>query len=132
MATNLTIGKLAEAAGVNIETIRYYQRRGLLEEPPKPLGGHRRYAPEQVRRVRFIKKAQALGFTLGEVGALLTLDAACACAETRSLAARKLVLIDQKMGDLAAIRQVLGELVQQCDAGSGGADCPIIDVLALE
>ena len=73
MGTELTIGKLADAAGVNIETIRYYQRRGLLGEPPKPPGGHRRYAPEQAKRVRFIKRGQALGFTLDEVAALLTL-----------------------------------------------------------
>ncbi|MBK1646747.1 Hg(II)-responsive transcriptional regulator [Thiocapsa imhoffii] len=130
MAPELTIGKLADTAGVNIETIRYYQRRGLLDEPPKPLGGHRRYAPEQAKRVRFIKRAQALGFTLDEVGALLTLDAACACDETRALAVRKLGLIEQKMADLAAMRQALGGLVQQCNAGDGGANCPIIDVLA--
>lgn len=131
-AAELTIGKLAEAAGVNIETIRYYQRRGLLDEPPKPLGGHRRYAPEQARRVRFIKRAQALGFTLDEIAALLTLDAACACADTRALAARKLSLIEQKMADLAAMSQALGSLVQQCDAGDGHASCPIIDVLERE
>jgi MerR family mercuric resistance operon transcriptional regulator len=130
MDAELSIGQLAHAAGVNIETIRYYQRRGLLDEPPKPLGGHRRYAPEQAKRVRFIKRAQALGFTLDEVGALLTLDAACACGETRALAVRKLSLIEQKMADLAAMRQALGGLVQQCDAGDGGANCPIIDVLA--
>lgn len=130
MATELTIGKLTDAAGVNIETIRYYQRRGLLDEPPKPPGGHRRYAPEQTKRLRFIKRAQPLGFTLDEVGALLTLDAACACGETRALAVRKLGLIEQKMADLAAMRQALGGLVQQCDAGDGGANCPIIDVLA--
>lgn len=129
MAADLTIGKLAEAAGVNIETIRYYQRRGLLGEPPKPLGGHRRYAPEQAKRVRFIKRAQALGFTLDEVGALLTLDAACACGDTRALAVRKRTLIERKMADLAAMHQVLGDLVRQCDAGDGGATCPIIDVL---
>jgi MerR family mercuric resistance operon transcriptional regulator len=132
MALELTIGKLAESAGVNIETIRYYQRRGLLDEPPKPLGGHRRYAPEQAKRVRFIKRAQALGFTLDEVGALLTLDAACACNETRTLAVRKLGLIEQKMADLAAMRQALGGLVQQCDTGDGHATCPIIDVLTGE
>lgn len=132
MATKLTIGKLAEAAGVNIETIRYYQRRGLLDKPPKPLGGHRRYVPEWAKRVRFIKRAQALGFTLDEVGALLTLDAACACGETRALAVRKLGLIKQKMADLAAMRQALGRLVQQCDAGDGHATCPIIDVLARD
>ncbi|MBI4996832.1 MAG: Hg(II)-responsive transcriptional regulator [Rhodocyclales bacterium] len=132
MAADLTIGKLAEVAGVNIETIRYYQRRGLLDEPAKPLGGHRRYSAEQAKRLRFIKRAQALGFTLAEVGGLLTLDEACACSETRALAVRKLAMIEQKMADLAALRQVLDGLVQQCGAGGGGADCPIIDVLVRE
>ncbi|MFC6673504.1 Hg(II)-responsive transcriptional regulator [Marinobacterium aestuariivivens] len=132
MVTELTIGKLAEAAGVNIETIRYYQRRGLLEEPPKPLGGHRRYASEQVRHVRFIKRAQALGFTLEEVGTLMRLDPNCACAETQELAERKLELIEHKMADLAAIRQALSGLVKQCESGGDGADCPIIDVLTGE
>ena len=127
METVLTIGKLADAAGVNIETIRYYQRRGLLDEPPKPLGGHRRYAPEQAKRVRFIKRAQALGFTLDEVAALLTLDVARACGETQALAGRKLGLIEQKIADLAAMQRVLGELVQQCDVRDGHTTCPIID-----
>ncbi|EBO5316982.1 Hg(II)-responsive transcriptional regulator [Ralstonia insidiosa] len=132
MGTELTIGKLADAAGVNIETIRYYQRRGLLGEPPKPPGGHRRYAPEQAKRVRFIKRGQALGFTLDEVAALLTLDAACACGETQELAVRKLGLIEQKMADLVAMQRVLEELVQQCDARDGHTTCPIIDVLAKD
>jgi MerR family mercuric resistance operon transcriptional regulator len=131
MAAGMSIGKLAEAAGVNIETIRYYQRRGLLDEPPKPLAGYRCYLPEQVKRLRFIKRAQALGFTLDEVGALLTLDAACACSETRALAVRKLALIEQKMAHLAAMQLVLGALVRQCDAGDGAA-CPIIDALQGE
>ena len=132
MSAKLTIGKLAKAAGVNIETIRYYQRRGLLDEPAKPLGGHRHYSADMAERVRFIKRAQALGFTLSEAGGLLTLDEACACSETRALAARKLALLEQKMADLAAMRQVLGELVQQCGTGGGGAACPIMDVLARE
>ena len=132
MASELTIGKLAESAGVNIETIRYYQRRGLLVEPIKPLGSHRRYSADEAKRVRFIKRARALGFTVDEVGALLTLDAACACNETRMLAVRKLGLIEQKMADLAAMRQALGGLVLQCDAGDGHTTCPIIDVLAGE
>jgi MerR family mercuric resistance operon transcriptional regulator len=122
MAAGLGIGKLAEAAGVNIETIRYYQRRGLLDEPPKPLAGYRCY---QVKRLRFIKRAQALGFTLDEVGALLTLDGASSCSETRALAVRKLALIEQKMADLAAMQQVLGALVRQCDVSDGGADCSL-------
>lgn len=129
MSAELTIGKLAEAAGVNIETIRYYQRRGLLDEPSKPLGGHRRYAPDQAKRVRFIKRAQALGFTLDEVGVLLTLDSACGCSDTRTLATRKRTLIKQKMADLEAMNQALGALIQQCDAGGSTRPCPIIDVL---
>ncbi|HTF68598.1 MAG TPA: Hg(II)-responsive transcriptional regulator [Edaphobacter sp.] len=132
MATELSIGKLAEFAGVNVETIRYYQRRGLLEEPAKLLSGHRRYPAVMTKRLRFIKRAQALGFTLSEVGGLLSLDKVCACAETRHLAARKLALIDQKIVDLAAMRQALDGLVRQCDAGDGNAACPIIDVLARE
>jgi MerR family mercuric resistance operon transcriptional regulator len=132
MDAELTIGKLAESAGVNVETIRYYQRRGLLEEPLKPPGEYRRYTREQVKRVRFIKRAQALGFTLDEVGELLTLDAARACKQTRALAVRKLGLIEQKMADLAAMRKALGGLVQQCDTDDGRVSCPIINVLAQD
>ncbi|SFB11996.1 MerR family transcriptional regulator, mercuric resistance operon regulatory protein [Collimonas sp. OK607] len=134
MAAELTIGKLAKEAGVSIETIRYYQRLGLLDEPLKPAGGHRRYSDEEAKRLRFVKRAQALGFTLSEVGGLLALDEACACTctKTRALAAGKLALIEQKMIDLAAMHQVLAGLVQQCDVRHGGANCPIIDVLAGE
>jgi MerR family mercuric resistance operon transcriptional regulator len=129
MSIDMTIGKLAEAAGVNVETIRYYQRRGLLEEPAKPLYGQRRYSLEQAKRVRFIKRAQALGFTLAEVGQLLVLNEARSCKTTRALAAHKLEMIEGKMADLEAVRQALGKLVRQCDAGDG-AKCPIIDALA--
>ena len=113
MVAEQTIGKLAKATGVSIETIRYYQRRGLLDEPAKPLGGHRHYSADAAKRVRFIKRAQALGFTVAEVGDLLTLDEACACTATRALATRKLALIEQKIADLTAMRQLLGGLVQQ-------------------
>ena len=82
--------------------------------------------------MRFIKRAQALGFTLDEVAALLTLDVARACGETQALAGRKLGLIEQKIADLAAMQRVLGELVQQCDARDGHTTCPIIDVLAKD
>jgi len=129
MTVGLTIGKLADAAEVSIETIRYYQRRGLLDEPPKPQGGHRRYPSDMAQRIRFIKRAQVLGFTLSEVEGLLMLQEARACAETRALAAHKLELIERKISDLDVMRQVLGGLVQQCDTG-GGAACPIIDALA--
>ncbi|MBK8174762.1 MAG: Hg(II)-responsive transcriptional regulator [Rhodospirillales bacterium] len=132
MVAELTIGKLADAAGLNIETIRYYQRRGLLDEPVKPPGGHRRYSAEDTKRLRFIKRAQGLGFTLSEVAGLLRLEQGCACAETRALAACKLALIEQKIADLAVMRRVLGGLVAQCDVSDGGTACPIIDVLAQE
>lgn len=95
MRRGLTIGKLAERAGVSVETIRYYQRRDLLEEPEKPLGGYRRDPSDMEKRVRFIKRAQALGFRLEEVAGLLRLDALTACTETRELAARKLELIEE-------------------------------------
>jgi MerR family mercuric resistance operon transcriptional regulator len=132
MPGELTIGRVAEQAGVNVETIRFYQRRGLLDEPSKPLGGYRRYPADAVKRLRFIKRAQALGFTLQEVAGLLRLEEARACAETRALAAHKVELIDQKLSDLMAIRQALAGLVRQCDAGKRAKGCPIIQVLSQD
>lgn len=132
MTTELTIGRLADEAGVNVETIRYYQRRGLMAEPDKPMGGQRRYAADAVKRVRFIKRAQVLGFTLDEVGSLLELDEACACAETRDLATHKLQVIDEKLADLKAMRKALTTLLLQCDAGGTKDGCPIIDALAAD
>ncbi len=112
MDSNLPIGRLAAKAGVNVETIRYYQRRGLLSEPDKPLNGHRRYPAELAKRVRFIKRAQVLGFTLEEIAGLLQLDVAHACAETRDLAARKLQIIEQKLADLTVMRKALAKLMR--------------------
>lgn len=132
MSTGLTIGRLADQAAVHVETIRYYQRRGLLAEPARPLRGQRRYAEDAVRRVRFIKRAQVLGFTLEEVGSLLALDVAGACAETRELAANKLLVIERKLADLKAMRQALTALLSQCDAGATEGDCPIIHALAAD
>ena len=128
----LTIGSLADEAGVNVETIRYYQRRGLMPEPDKPAHGYRRYDATTVKRVRFIKRAQALGFTLEEIGGLLELDEAHACAETRELAAHKLGAIETKLADLAAMRKALTALVRQCDAGAMQGNCPIIHALGVD
>ncbi|MCW3480133.1 Hg(II)-responsive transcriptional regulator [Neisseriaceae bacterium JH1-16] len=132
MTIELTIGRLAEAAGVNVETIRYYQRRGLLDEPVKPLGGHRRYPADWAKRIHFIKRAQTLGFTLSEITGLLCLNDPCSCAEARELAAHKMALIEQKMADLSAMHEVLSGLIQQCDVGQVGGGCPIIQALAKE
>ena len=132
MTTGLTIGRLADEAGVNVETIRYYQRRGLMAEPEKPTGGHRRYASDAIKRVRFIKRAQVLGFTLDEVGSLLELDEACACAEPRELAAHKLQVIETKLADLKAMRKALTALLHQCETGATKGNCPIIHALAAD
>ena len=132
MDSNLPIGRLAANAGVNVETIRYYQRRGLLSEPDKPLNGHRRYPAASAKRVRFIKRAQVLGFTLEEIAGLLQLDVAHACAETRDLGERKLRIIDQKLADLNAMRKALATLMRQCDSIDGTGACPIINALATD
>jgi MerR family transcriptional regulator, mercuric resistance operon regulatory protein len=130
MNEELTIGRLAAAAGVNVETIRYYQRRGLLDEPAKPLGGHRRYAPAAVSRVRFIKRAQQLGFTLDEVTGLLRLEDGQSCRETRLLAERKLALIEARIADLARMRRMLKRLIMECAEGQRPRSCPIIATLS--
>lgn len=130
--SELTIGGLADEAGVNVETIRYYQRRGLMPEPDKPAHGYRRYHATTVKRVRFIKRAQALGFTLEEIGGLLELDEAHACGETRELAAHKLAAIETKLADLAAMRKALTALLCQCDAGAMKGNCPIIHALGAD
>lgn len=132
MASAFTIGCLADEASVNVETIRYYQRRGLMAEPDKPTSGHRRYGSEAIKRVRFIKRAQVLGFTLDEVASLLELDAARACADTRNLAALKLRVIESKLADLKAMHKALTALLRQCDSGRTTESCPIIHALAAD
>lgn len=129
MAQELTIGKVAKLAEVNVETIRYYQRRGLLAEPDKPYMGYRRYPADIVKHIRFIKRAQALGFTLNEVAVLMELEEACACGKTRALARDKINAIDQKMSGLTSMRKALATLVRQCEAGEATKGCPIIRAL---
>ena len=126
----LTIGRLAKAAGVNVETIRYYQRRGLVDEPTKPLGGYRRYALSAASRVRFIKRAQQLGFTLDEVTGLLRLEDGQSCRETRLLAEHKLALIEKRIADLTRMRRTLKGLITECAAGQRPRSCPIIATLS--
>ena len=130
--SDLTIGTLAKRSGVSVETIRYYQRRHLLHEPSKPLGGYRKYSAATVKRVRFIKRAQALGFTLEEITGLLGLDERMACVETRAVAAQKLALIAEKMSDLSRMKKALSRLVRACDASSAGEPCPIIHLLVQD
>jgi MerR family transcriptional regulator, mercuric resistance operon regulatory protein len=127
----LTIGHIAHAAGVNVETVRYYQRRGLVSLPPKRTRGFRYYTADTTSRVRFIKRAQALGMSLKEVQRLIKIDAKGACKETRALAVAKLSLVESKLVELARLRDVLKDLVAACDQPHG-AGCPIIERLETE
>ncbi|MCC7845776.1 Hg(II)-responsive transcriptional regulator, partial [Klebsiella pneumoniae] len=111
---NLTIGVFAKAAGVNVETIRFYQRKGLLPEPDKPYGSIRRYGEADVTRVRFVKSAQRLGFSLDEIAELLRLEDGTHCEEASGLAEHKLKDVREKMADLARMEAVLSELVCAC------------------
>lgn len=120
----MTIGRLARAAGVHIETIRYYQRRGLLAVPRKPPGGVRRYPPDMLARLRFIKRAQELGFSLREIIDLLALGDG-SCRQTRAIAERHLQEIQSRMADLDSMRTTLSRLIRTCRAGNR-PPCPII------
>ena len=129
MSSTLTIGRVAEAAGIGVETIRFYQRLGLLDEPAKPPGGVRRYGVEFVARLRFIKRAKQLGFSLAEVQRLLALEDLQNCGKARTLAAEKLALVENRIADLERMRGVLADLVARCDARQGRLACPIIATL---
>jgi MerR family mercuric resistance operon transcriptional regulator len=124
-----TISGLAHAAGVNVETIRFYQRRGLLAEPDKPLGGIRRYGEAEVARVLFIKAAQRIGFTLDEIAQLLQMDDGTQCKEARAIAEHKLSDVRQRLGDLQRIETALSQLVDRCAASRGKVSCPLIAAL---
>jgi MerR family mercuric resistance operon transcriptional regulator len=128
--TSFTIAGLAHAGGVNVETVRYYQRRGLIPQPPRPLGGVRRYACADAERLRFIKRAQAMGFTLGEIRNLLKLRARGSCRATRELAAGKLQLIDDRIRELRKLRHELVDVIRDCDANTEDSVCPAIERLA--
>lgn len=125
----LTIGAVAKAAGVNVETVRFYQRRALLAEPDKPYGSIRRYEAKDVARVRFVKAAQRLGFSLDEVAGLLRLDDGTHCDEARQLAEAKLADLRQKLKDLRRIESALAALVRHCSTRRGKLSCPMIATL---
>ncbi len=128
-AAGLTIGTFAKMAGVNVETLRFYQRRGLLAEPDKPYGSIRRYGPADIARVRFVKAAQRLGFSLEEVAGLLTLDDGAHCDDARRLAELKLADVRGRLADLRRIEKVLASLVRDCCASEGTVSCPLISTL---
>lgn len=130
----LTIGQLAGAATVHVETLRYYERRGLLARPPRSISNYRLYPPDSVRRVRFIRHAQALGFSLKEIKELLALRAApkSVCADVRTRATAKIADIEAKMRSLKAMRGALLTLVAECSGQGPATSCPILDALNSE
>jgi len=129
VTATLTTGALARAAGVHVETLRYYERRGLLPEPPRRPSGYREYPEAAVGLVRFIRRAQGLGFTLAEIEELLGLRDLADCTAVRRLAEAKLADIEKKLRDLKRLRRVLRGLTAQCaDEGRVG-HCPIVESL---
>jgi Hg(II)-responsive transcriptional regulator len=127
----LRIGEVAARAGVNIQTLRYYERRGLLEVPQRTASGYREYPAETVRLIRFVKRAQDLGFTLKEVEELIALRDAKGRkrSEVRSLAEAKMRDIDKKLAQLQAMRSALFTMVESCACRDGRPTCPILEAL---
>lgn len=122
----LAIGRCARVAGVNVETIRYYQRMGLMKEPERPLGGIRRYGDADVARVKFIKSAQRLGFNLRQVAQLLQLEDGTHCDEAAELATSQLADVRARLADLAQMEAALSALVERCHSHRGSISCPLI------
>jgi Hg(II)-responsive transcriptional regulator len=126
----LRTGELARRAGVNVQTLRYYERRGLLKAPRRRESGYREYTPEAVKLIRFIKGAQDLGFTLAEIDELIALrNGSGPRDEVRRLAAAKLADIEKKIQQLQSMRQALSQLVQTCACATGTLECPILEAL---
>ena len=126
----MTIGRLAKAAGVGVETVRYYQRRKLLQVPSAPAGSFRSYPPEMIDRLRFIKRAQQLGFSLDEIAALLKLEQNGDRHAIRDIAIDKRARIHDKIADLQKMEAVLSHLICECEASDKAQACPIIAALA--
>jgi Hg(II)-responsive transcriptional regulator len=132
MATGITISRAAEQAGVGVETIRFYERRGLIKQPARPRsGGYRFYDDDVVERIRFIRQAQELGFSLREITELLSLraDPAADCGDVRAQAMTKREEVDRKIAQLRHIRAALDELIATCPGGGALRACTILDAL---
>jgi MerR family transcriptional regulator, mercuric resistance operon regulatory protein len=123
-------GELAEQSGCNIETVRFYEKQGLLPAPPRTAGGHRNYAPEHLKRLTFIRRSRELGFTLDEVRGLLGLvdGEDWTCAQVRAMTLDHLADVRRKITDLKKLAQTLEDMAAQCDGGAVPA-CPIVDAL---
>ena len=132
--SGFTIGKAAKQAGVGVETVRFYERRGLIEQPPRRDNGYRQYPEETVVRIRFIKQAKKLGFTLREINELLTPrdEPGAACSDLRQRAEIKLMDINRRIEELARMRDVLNSLINSCSQEKSIGECPILNVITGE
>ena len=128
----MTIGQVAAAVGVNVETVRYYQRLGLLAQPERPAGRIGRYPPASLTRLRFIRRSQALGFSLDDVQALLSLDDGQSCSTACRIGERKLIEVRQRIKTLQNLEAALQGLVQRCATTRSAVRCPLIDALASD
>lgn len=128
---SLTIGKLARQGGVNIQTIRYYERRGLIPKPNRSSSGYRLYDEEAVRRLGFVRKAQSLGFSLHEIDELLSLRMrpGITCADIRKRARQKIATVEEKIAELTRIRGALAKLATACRGEGPTSECPILEAL---
>jgi MerR family mercuric resistance operon transcriptional regulator len=125
----MTIRRLAESAGVHVETVRYYQRRGLLREPARPMGGIRRYDATDAGRLQFIRRAQAMGFSLEEIAELAELNGQGACEHTRQLTEAKLADVRRKIAELRRLEGELAQLAAECTRSPSDACCPTLERL---
>jgi MerR family mercuric resistance operon transcriptional regulator len=127
----LTIGKVARLAGVGVETVRFYERQGLIDEPPRRLSGYRQYPPETVSRVRFIRHAKELGFSLKEIKELqeLRIDPDATCHDVRQRTRAKIQQIEEKIRSLQRIQQALQKLEAACDGAGSVSTCPVLNAL---
>ncbi len=127
--STLTIGEVAKQSGVGIEAIRFYEREGILEAPPRRESGYREYSPEVVTRLAFIKRAQELGFSLKEISELLSLrlDPKKSCAEVKKRTEKKIGSIEEKIHDLRQMKKALEALVASCVGSNPIVDCPILE-----
>jgi MerR family mercuric resistance operon transcriptional regulator len=123
-----TISKLAKEIGIGIETVRFYERKGLIKQPAKPMQGYRQYPIETENRIRFIRRSQELGFTLKEIESLLSLNDN-PCRQVEELAKRKLIAVQSKQADLRLLEKALLEHIDQCQNNNDDTYCPIIDSL---
>ena len=129
---DMTIGRVAKEAGVSVETVRFYERKKLIEQPRRPPGGYRSYDSDTVPRIRFIRQAQQLGFTLAEIGELLSLrvDPRTNCGEVKKRAEAKVTEVDQKIRALRTMRWALIDITKRCSGEGTPSECPILEALA--